>query len=73
MSPRQWLLPILFDTIYQGCTNPERQGAVTTKFCRIARNICGSSGRNLIHVIFFGTWNFKVCATLLQKFSTAAV
>ena len=34
----------------QGCTNPWRQVAVTTKCCTVALNICGFSVWNLLHV-----------------------
>jgi hypothetical protein len=35
----------------QGCTNPERQVAVATKFLTVAPNIWGSAVWNLLHVV----------------------
>jgi hypothetical protein len=37
--------------LHQGRTNCGRQVAVGTKFCTVAPNICGSSARNLLHII----------------------
>ena len=34
----------------QGCTNPGRQVAVATKLRTVARNVCGSSLWNLLHL-----------------------
>ena len=43
----------ILDSVYRlekGCTSPERQAAVATKFCMVEPNLCGSSSMNLLHI-----------------------
>jgi len=57
-----------FTILAQRCTNPERQVAGTTEFCRLAPNISGSSVWNLLLVprILRSLLDFwTICATLL--------
>jgi hypothetical protein len=58
----------------QGCTSSGSQVAVTTSFCTVAPNICGSSVWNLLHVTLQGFRNLKwlldilkICAALLYN------
>jgi hypothetical protein len=43
----------LFLGLCQGCTNPECQIVIATKFYTVKPNICGSSIWNFLHVTFF--------------------
>jgi hypothetical protein len=51
--------------IAQGCTNPKHLVAQTTKFCKVATYICGSSVWSLLHVIHLAPrilrWLLKFC------------
>ena len=44
------LSQLIISVIIQGCTNPGRQVARTTKVCTVAPNICGFLVWNLLHI-----------------------
>ena len=46
-------------TVQQGCINRGARVVLTTKFCPVASNICGSSLWNLLHVTPLTPRNFK--------------
>jgi len=40
-------------SLRQGCTNPDSQVTMMTKFCTVAPNICGSSVLNLLYITYW--------------------
>jgi len=66
------MLPVLMSTLLKkGYNTPGRQVAVTSEFCTVASNVCGSSVWTLFHVTLLaakflkcllGFW--KICSPL---------
>ena len=54
MQPHTWRTPR-----HQGCKNTERQVARSTKFAKVATNICGPSVCNLLHVTHLAPGIFR--------------
>ena len=68
--------------LFQGCTNPVRQVTRAPKYFTMARNICGSSVRNLLFITFLAPRIlryildfYKICKSLfyVQKQQEQAI
>lgn len=66
----------IYDSLEQGCTKPDSQVVMATKFCMVMPNTCGCSAWNLLHISLLVPTNlrwlldfWKICAPLHSEVS----